>query len=60
MSEIPMKAFWMGEDIDNLPREKLIEIIHYMNKQLDSARECTKSILRVNEAARRDRQGVGH
>jgi hypothetical protein len=43
MKEIPMKAYWMGQDIDDLPRETLIEIIHYMQKQLDSAREATDS-----------------
>jgi hypothetical protein len=58
MKEIPMKAYWMGQDIDDLPRETLIEIIHYMQKQLDSAREATDSIIRVNEAARMARARV--
>lgn len=26
MTEVPMKGYWMGQDIDTLPREKLIEI----------------------------------
>jgi hypothetical protein len=50
-----MKAFWMGEDIDTFPREKLIEIIHSLGRDLDSARAATRSIIEINELARRAR-----
>lgn len=49
---IPMKASYMGEDIDTLPREKLIEIIHYLGQQLESQRRATQSIIKINEMAR--------
>lgn len=56
MSEtIPMKSYWMGEDVDTLPREKLMEIIHHLNQQLESARSATRSIIEINELARRRR-----
>jgi hypothetical protein len=55
-SEIPMKGLWMGEDIDTLPREKLIEIIFHLNRQLDGARDATRSIIEINELARKARQ----
>lgn len=52
---IPMKSYWMGEDIDTLPREKLIEIIHSLGRQLDGARDATRSIIEINELARKAR-----
>lgn len=54
--DIPMKCYWMGEDVDTLPRERLMEIIHHLNQQLESARRCTSSIIEINELARRARR----
>lgn len=48
-----MKGLWMGEDIDTLPREKLIEIIFHLNSQLDAARAATRSVIEISELARR-------
>ena len=53
---VPMKSFWMGEDVDTLPREKLMEIIHHLSQQLESARNATRSIIEINELARKARQ----
>ena len=50
-----MKSMWMGQDIDTLPRETLIEIIHYLNQQLESARDATRSIIEINALARQTR-----
>lgn len=47
-----MKAAWMGDDIECLPREKLIEIIHELGNQLERSREVTQSIIHMNELAR--------
>lgn len=32
----PMVSHWMGERIDTMPREKLLEIIDYLARQLSS------------------------
>lgn len=36
---IPMKHYYMGEDIEALPRERLIEIIVELAHNLESTRE---------------------
>lgn len=56
MPEIPMKSTWMGEDIDTLPREKLVEIIHHLDRQLQGAYAATKSVIEINDLARKARQ----
>lgn len=58
MRELPMKMFWMGEDIETLPRDKLVEIIHDMQRQLEAARSVTSSIMRLNELARLARRNM--
>jgi hypothetical protein len=35
---IPMKHYWMNEPIDDMPREKLMEIIDYMGRELAELR----------------------
>lgn len=49
--QIPMKAYWMGKDIDELPREKLIEIIHHLNRQIENQRKTTQSIISIYRLA---------
>ena len=49
MSDLPMVHFWCGENIETLPREKLLEIIHDLSRQLDSTRA---SFLAANEINR--------
>lgn len=58
-SEVPMKRYWMGEDIETLPREKLIEIIDYLVEDAKQARFSLTSVLNVYAAARRARELVG-
>jgi hypothetical protein len=55
MSDIPMKRYWMGQDVDTLPREKLIEIIDHLHRQLEGARAATRSVIEINDLARRSR-----
>jgi hypothetical protein len=43
----PLKRFFRGEDVDNLPREKLLEIIDILERQLQSANNCTRSIIEI-------------
>lgn len=47
------KATWMGRDIDALSREELLEVVSYLNRQLESARQATRSIIEMNNLARR-------
>lgn len=53
--EVPMKSYWMGQDVDTLPRETLMEIIHHLNRQLEGARAATRSIVEINALARKAR-----
>lgn len=41
MDNVPTKAYWMGEDIDILPAEKLREIIRVMGLELEDSRKAT-------------------
>jgi hypothetical protein len=43
MTEIPMKMYWMGEDVETMPREKLIEAIRMLHHEVES----TRSMLRA-------------
>lgn len=52
---IPMKAYWRGQDIDQLPRETLIEIIHDLCQQIEHQQRAFKSMIEVNELAARHR-----
>jgi len=52
----PSKCYWMGQDVDTLPRETLMEIIRHLNQQLESAHNTTRSIIEINELARKARQ----
>jgi hypothetical protein len=54
--DVPMKSYWMGQDVDTLPREALMEIIHHLNRQLESARDATRSVIEINQLAREARQ----
>lgn len=50
MTEIPMKSYWMDEPIEDMPREKLLEIIHHLARELDASREHTKQVLDMSRA----------
>lgn len=39
MAELPMRAYWLGRDVETLPRETLLEIIHHLSGELTKARE---------------------
>lgn len=56
MKDTPMVHMWMGENgpenIDTLPREKLIEIIHYLAK---SRTETFETMRRLSDLAARRR-----
>jgi hypothetical protein len=55
MTDVPMKSYWMGRDIDDLPRETLLEIIGHLGRELESARNAARSIIEINELARKAR-----
>lgn len=39
MDEVPTKCYWMGEDIDTLPAERLREIVRQMGREIESIRD---------------------
>lgn len=53
MNETPEKMYWMGRDIDEMPREELLEVIRSLADELKTARETTRSIIGINMLARR-------
>jgi hypothetical protein len=53
MTKIPMKRYWMGEDLDNLSREKLLEIIDHLNDRLEHSYSVTRSVIDINNLARK-------
>jgi hypothetical protein len=52
MTEIPTKMYWMGQDVDTLPRETLVEIIRHLGRDVESARKATDSVVEINRLAR--------
>jgi len=53
MNEVPMKMYWIGEDIETFPRDRLIEVIRHLGRDLESARNTTQTIINMNETFRR-------
>ena len=49
---IETKKFYMDEDIETLPREKLLEVIDNLFNELESTRQTTRSILELNKLYR--------
>ena len=45
-----MKMYWMGEDIEGLPRERLLEIISHMGRELEASRQRTMQVLEMSRA----------
>ena len=56
MIDAPTKCYWMDEDIDTLPAERLREIIRRMGRELESSRERTMSVLDMSRAFAAARQ----
>lgn len=48
--------YWMGKDIETLPREELIKIIRQLHSNLQAAHETTRKICEIGDMARRARQ----
>lgn len=42
---IPTKMYFMGEDVDALPRERLIEIIRHLHREVEGARAVTRTVI---------------
>jgi hypothetical protein len=53
---IETKRFYMDEDIETLPREKLLEIIDCLFNELEATRRTVKSILDLNRLYREVRE----
>lgn len=49
---INTKRYYMDEDIETLPREKLLEVIDCLFNELESTRATVKSILELNRLYR--------
>jgi hypothetical protein len=52
---VPIKRYWMGQDLDDLSREKLIEIIDHLHWQVESTSSTLKMTFELHEAARKAR-----
>jgi hypothetical protein len=46
----------MDEDIETLPREKLLEVVDCLFDELESCRKTVRSILELNKLMRKVRQ----
>lgn len=51
-TEIPMKLYWMGEDLETLDRDMLIEVIKQLHKEVESTRSMLRATIDINRAAR--------
>lgn len=49
---IPVKMHWKGQNVEELHRDVLLEIIRQQHRELAEAREATNQIIRINDAAR--------
>lgn len=47
-----MKMSFMGEDVDTLPRERLIEVIRLLHRELESTRSTLRATIDIHRAAR--------
>jgi hypothetical protein len=47
--DIATKKYYMGTDIEALPREKLLEVIDCLFEELESTRKTTRSIIELNK-----------
>lgn len=48
----PEKMIWLGQDVETLSREELIEVIRCLADDLRLHRNMLQSTFRMNEAAR--------
>lgn len=53
--KVESKVYWMGEDIETLSREDLLEVTKSLMRSLDSQRSLLRSVLEINELARKIR-----
>lgn len=49
--DVPMKMYWMGEDVETLPREKLIECIISLQQQVESSQSILRATIGIYRAA---------
>lgn len=38
MGDIPQKMFWLGQDVETLPRETLLDVIRHLSSELERTR----------------------
>lgn len=48
MTEMPMKCYWMGRDVDGLSREEAIEAVKMLGRELETTRRTFESIRNVD------------
>jgi hypothetical protein len=54
--DLKSKKYYMDEDIETLPREKLLEVVDCLFDELESCRKTVRSILELNKLMRKVRQ----
>lgn len=47
MPDIPMKMYWMGEDVETLDKPELIKIIRELDRHINDQRKAMMAHLRV-------------
>lgn len=52
MPDVPMKMYWMGDDIETLSREQLLEVIHCLERDLKSTRHILEMTLELHKNVR--------
>ena len=46
---IPMKHYWMGQDIEELPREKLVEVIGHLSERIEQLQQTFSATVKIHE-----------
>ena len=52
MVELSTKKFYMGDDIETLPRDKLMDVIDCLFNELESTRRTVRSMIELNKLTR--------
>lgn len=56
VSEIPMKYYWMGKDVETLSRDQLLHAVMQLARQLDSTRVAYRSVIDMLDMEREIRE----
>lgn len=49
MSEMPMKYYWRGKDVEEMSREQLLVVVRGLASELERSRKATAGILDMQQ-----------